>query len=197
MIFLSSYIFYWLLVLPSSQKQTVKIEQGGFIFAEACNGNGCDGLDFERFFQALVVELFGQPLEKISPDHPIWFAESRVTPQDLPSDAWLYGVQTCCRLGVVYSPISLSCRWQLNQPYGIKPEFTAAVQKDLDASTKIGINVVSYATGRELKQKLDSVTVLEEVRNQLPTDRGLFVLPKLQHNAGADDAARAIPNLMR
>ena len=185
--------------LTTAQKQLLKeyVEQGGFIFAEACQGNGCDGREFEKFFKALVVELFEQPLEKLSPDHPIWFAESRVTPQDLPSDAWLYGVQTCCRLGVVYSPISLSCRWQLNQPYGIKPDFTAAVQKDLDVSTKIGINVVAYATGRELKQKLDTVTVLEDVRNQLPTDRGLFILPKLQHNAGADDAARAIPNLMQ
>ena len=55
---------------------------------------------------------------------------------------------------------------------------------------------MSYDTGRELKQKLDTVTVLEEVRNTLPTDRGVFLLPKLRHNAGADDAARAIPNLI-
>lgn len=185
--------------LTMAQKLLLKdyVEQGGFIFAEACHGNGCDGREFEAFFQALVVELFEQPLEKLSPDHPIWFAESRVSPQDLPADAWLYGVQTCCRLGVVYSPISLSCRWQLNLPYGIKPDFTPAVQKDLDLSTKIGINVLSYATGRELKQKLDTVTVLEEIQNQLPTDRGLFILPKLKHNAGADDAARAIPNLVQ
>ncbi len=172
------------------------VEQGGFIFAEACHGNGCEGRAFEEFFQALVVELWDTPLEKLSPDHPIWFAESRVAPQDLPDDAWLYGVQTCCRLGVVYCPISLSCRWQLNQPYGLKPEFTAAVRKDVDVSTKIGLNVVSYATGRELKQKLDTVTVLEEVRSKLPTDRGVFLLPKLKHNAGADDAPRAIPNLI-
>ncbi len=185
--------------LTTAQKLLLKdyVEQGGFIFAEACHGNGCDGREFEAFFQALVVELFEQPLEKLSPDHPIWFAESRVSPNDLPQDAWLYGVQTCCRLGVVYVPISLSCRWQLNQPYGIQPAFTAQVKKDLDLSTKIGINVLSYATGRELKQRLDTVTVLEDIQNHLPTDRGLFVLPKLQHNAGANDAARAIPNLVQ
>ncbi len=185
-------------VLSAAHKRLLHdyVEQGGFIFAEACHGNGCDGSAFEKFFQALVVELWDNPLEKLPPDHPIWFAESRVTPKDLPADAWLYGVQTCCRLGVVYCPISLSCRWKLNQPYGIKPQFTAEVQRDLDASTKIGLNVVSYATGRELKQKLDTVTVLEEVRNTLPTDRGVFLLPKLRHNAGADDAARAIPNLI-
>ncbi len=185
--------------LSNDQKRLLKeyVEQGGFIFAEACNGDGCDGLEFEKYFQALVIELFEQPLEKIAPDHPIWFAESRVNPNDLPPDAWLYGVQTCCRLGVVYSPISLSCRWQLNLPYGVKPSFTPTVQKELDELTKIGINVLSYATGRELKQKLETVTVLEEVRNQLPTDRGVFLLPKLKHNAGADDAPRALTNLIQ
>jgi prenyltransferase beta subunit len=185
--------------ISPGQKRLLKdyVEQGGFIFAEACNGNGCDGQAFENFFRDLVVELFDQPLEKLSPDHPIWFAESRVSPADLPDGAWLYGVQTCCRLGVVYSPISLSCRWELNLPYGSKPNFSEAVQADLDTCTKIGINVVSYATGKELKQKLDAVTVLEEVRNQIPTDRGVFVLPTLRHNAGSDDAPRAIPNLIQ
>ncbi|MCA9133361.1 MAG: DUF4159 domain-containing protein [Planctomycetales bacterium] len=186
-------------VMSTGQKHLLKeyVEQGGFIFAEANNGNGCDGKAFEEFFRNLVVELFDSPLEKLSPDHPVWFAESRVSPRDLPQGAWLYGVQTCCRLGVVYSPISLSCRWELNPPFGTPPNFAPNVRKDLETATKIGLNVLSYATGRELKQKLDTVTVLEEVRNLMPTDRGVFLLPKLRHNAGADDAPRAIPNLLQ
>lgn len=181
-----------------ADKQRLKeyVEQGGFVFAEACHGNGCDGRAFENYFRKVVVELFEQPLEKISPDHPIWFAESRVNPGDLPEGTWLYGVQTCCRLGVVYCPTSLSCRWELNLPYGLKPDFTAEVQSELDTATKIGINVLAYATGKELKQKLDAVTVLEEVVRETSTDRGLFVLPVLRHNAGADDAPRTIPTLM-
>ena len=171
-------------------------EQGGFIFAEACNGNGCNGAAFENYFRKLVVELFEKPLEKIAPEHPIWFAESRVNPADLPEGTWLYGVQTCCRLGVVYCPTSLSCRWELNLPYGNKPDYNANVQKDLDAATKIGINVLSYATGKELKEKLDTVSILEEVVQETSTDRGLFVMPVLRHNAGSDDAPRAVPNLI-
>ena len=34
------------------------INQGGFIFAEACNGEGCKGAAFDRQFRALVAELF-------------------------------------------------------------------------------------------------------------------------------------------
>lgn len=172
-------------------------QQGGFIFAEACQGNGCDGREFEAYFQQLAVELFDQPLEKLPPEHPIWYAESRVDPSDLPEGAWLYGVQTCCRLGVVFSSYSLSCRWEQNLPYGIKPDYSDAVQADLDSGTKIGLNVLAYATGKELKEKLDAVTILEEVDDKTPTERGVFFLPTLRHNAGADDAPKSIPNLIQ
>lgn len=185
--------------LTQNQKQVLKeyVEQGGFILAESCQGNGCDGRAFEEYFRKLVVELFDQPLEKISPDHPLWYAESRVVPEDLPKGAWLYGVQTCCRLGVVYAPFSLSCRWELNLPYGVKPDYSAQVQDELSTATKIGINVLTYATGKELKEKLDTVTILEDVKNLVPTDRGVFFLPKLRHNAGADDAPHAMSNLIQ
>lgn len=172
-------------------------QQGGFIFAEACHGNGCDGREFEAYFQQLAIELFDQPLEKLPPEHPIWYAESRIDPSDLPDDAWLYGVQTCCRLGVVMSSYSLSCRWEQNLPYGIKPDYSEAVQADLDTATKIGLNVLAYATGKELKEKLDAVTILEEVEDKTPTERGVFFLPTLRHNAGADDAPKSIPNLIQ
>ena len=172
------------------------VEQGGFVFAEACQGDGCRGAEFERYWQELVVELFDQPLEKLPPDHPIWYAQTRVDPRELPADAWLYGVQSCCRLGLVYVPYSLSCRWELNLPYGNRPEYAAPLQADINTATKIGINVLTYATGKELKEKLDTVSLLEEVAQSTPTQRGLFVLPTLMHNVGADDAPRAAKTLV-
>jgi hypothetical protein len=182
----------------NQQKLLLKryVEQGGFIFAEACNGNGCQGIEFEEYFKRLVVELFEQPLEKLSPDHPIWSAEAKVDPKDLPEGTWLYGVQSCCRLGLVYAPYALSCRWQLNLPYGNKPDYSAAVQSDLNTSTKLGVNVLSYATGKELKEKLQTVSVLKEVQRKTTTDRGLFLLPVLAHNAGADDAPKSVKTLV-
>ena len=172
------------------------VEQGGFIFAEACDGDGCDGKAFDDYMRRFAAEVLGKPLEKLSPDHPIWHAERSVDLKAMPENFWLYGVQTCCRLGLVYSPISLSCRWELNMPYGARREYTPKIQAELDNATLAGINVLSYATGKELKQKLQSILVLDEVKNMTPTDRGVFVLPQLQHNAAADDAPRAITNLI-
>jgi hypothetical protein len=172
------------------------IEQGGFIFAEACDGDGCDGKAFDDYMRRFAAEVLGKPLEKLPPDHPIWHAERSVDLKAMPESFWLYGVQTCCRLGLVYSPISLSCRWELNLPYGLRPDYSPKVQAELDSATLVGVNVLSYATGKELKQKLQSILVLDEVKNTTPTDRGVFVLPQLQHNAGADDAPRAITNLI-
>lgn len=171
-------------------------DQGGFIFAEACNGDGCNGAAFEEYFKKLVVELLEEPLEKLPPDHPIWTAETSINPKDLPEGAWLYGVQSCCRMAVVFSPYSLSCRWERNLPYGNRPNYSENVQSDLDTATKIGVNVISYATGKELKQKLESISILQEVVQKTTTDRGLFVLPILQHNAGFDDAPRSTQTLV-
>lgn len=181
---------------PQREKLREYVEQGGFIFAEACNEDGCKGEAFEFSFRRFVVETFGQPLEKLPPDHPIWSVEARANPQSLPHDFWLYGVQSCCRLGLVYSPISLSCRWELNAPYGIKAARSAQLQKELDDATRIGVNVLSYATGKQLKEKLDAVSILEGHLPSPPSDRDTLIIPKLEHGAGADDAPRALPNLL-
>jgi Domain of unknown function (DUF4159)/Prenyltransferase and squalene oxidase repeat len=172
------------------------VKQGGFIFAEACDGDGCNGKAFDDYMRRFAADVLGKPLEKLSPDHPIWHAERSVDLKSLPENFWLYGVQSCCRLGLVYSPMPLSCRWELNIPYGARPNYEPKIQAELDNITLLGVNVLSYVTGKELKQKLQSILVLDEIKDLTPTDRGVFVLPQLQHNAAADDAPQAITNLI-
>jgi hypothetical protein len=172
------------------------VQQGGFLFAEACDADGCQGAEFDAEFRALVVELFDQPLKKLPPTHPIWFAESRVDPKALPEGFWLYGVEACCKTSVVYSPISLSCRWELARPFGTRPRIAPSVQADLDNAVKIGLNVASYATGRELKDKLDRVDIVQVQSEGAKYRRGTLFLPKLLHGGGADDAPRAVPTLV-
>ncbi len=184
--------------LSAAQKKMLKdyVEQGNFVFAEARHGNGCSGEGFDRSFRALMEELFEIPLQKLSPDHPIWFAETKADLSSMPKDFWLYGLETCCRTSVVYSPISLGCRWEIYRPDDQGRQLPDAIRRECQAATILGINVATYATGRELKDKLDAVEIARTTRDPKSLDRGLLRLPRLMHGGGAEETPRAIPNLM-
>ena len=184
--------------LNDAQRKMLKdyVEQNGFIFAEACNGDGCKGDEFEKSFRSEMEKIFDKPMQKIPPSHPIWSAETKVDPNALPKDFWLYGLEACCRTSVVYSPISLSCRWEVARPYGIRTKHNPAVEADISNAVKLGVNVAAYATGRELKDKLDAVQVVQPKRNKQSLDRGSLAIGKIMHAGGADDTTRAVSNLL-
>jgi hypothetical protein len=173
------------------------LENGGFLFAEACHGNGCNGEAFDRSFHALMRELFpDSQLRKLPPDHAVWYAQERVDPRHLPKDSefWLWGLDACCRTSVVYCPRSLSCYWELAHPYS-ESEFPAEVKNEIEQVARIGGNVLAYATSRELKEKLDRPQiVVTNPGGRSP--RGALVVPKLSHSGGPDDAPAALTNLL-
>ncbi len=110
------------------------VEQGGFIFADAC----CGSADFDRGFKKLMKELFPEKEHELQPlpeNHPIWLAKYRLDPKTCP----LSGIQHGARTAVVYSPKDLSCYW--NQ--AIDAASNPAVVK----ATQLGQNVIQYATG--------------------------------------------------
>ena len=184
--------------LTDSQRKLLKAytDQGGFIFAEACNGDGCNGEAFDKSFRKEMEVIYDKPFQKLPPSHPIWSAEAKVDPKALPNDFWLYGLDSCCRTSVVYSPMSLSCRWELARPYGIPPKRSASVESDIQNSVKLGINVVAYATGRELKDKLEAVQVIIPQGDRQALSRGALTIPKIQHSGGSDDTPKAVSNLV-
>jgi uncharacterized protein DUF4159/prenyltransferase/squalene oxidase-like repeat protein len=173
------------------------INQGGFLLAEACNGDGCKGDQFDADFRALMKRLFPESqLRRLPPDHAVWFAQERVNPKDLPKDEefWLWGLDACCRTAVVYCPRSLSCRWELGHPYHELP-YPDEAKRQIEACVRIGGNVLAYATNRELKDKLEKPQVSVLV-NKGRVPRGALVVPKLNHGGGADDAPHALGNLL-
>lgn len=183
----------------AEQKQVLReyIENGGFLFAEACDGNGCDGTAFDRSFRELMKEIFpDSELRKLPPDHPVWFAQEKVDPKHLPQDSafWLWGLDACCRTSVVYCPRNLSCYWELAHPYR-ESNYPAPVKAEIEAVTRVGGNVLAYATSRELKEKLDRPQIaVSNPGGKSP--RGALVVPKLSHSGGADDAPAALNNLL-
>lgn len=187
------------LKLDPEQKAVLRqyIENGGFIFAEACSGNGCNGAEFDRDFRALMRELFpDSELRRLPPDHAVWYAQEKVDPQHLPQDPefWLWGLDACCRTSVIYCPRTLSCYWELAHPYR-ESNFPPATKAQIEAVTRIGGNVLAYATSRELKEKLDRPQLAVSTPGGA-TARGALVVPKLSHGGGADDAPAALSNLL-
>jgi hypothetical protein len=162
--------------------------QGGFIFVE----QSCSGEQFDRDFRAAVAQMFPESsLRLLPPDHPVWFAESKVDPKYLPH---IYGVDACCRTSIVYVPRDLTCHWQLARS-GRMADYPAKVRGEIEAALKIGSNIVAYATNREFKDKL----ARPQTRVALQTealDRGMLRVPKLAHTGGADDAPNALANLV-
>jgi hypothetical protein len=177
--------------LTEQQKQNLKtyVAQGGFIFAEAC----CDGQGFDRDFRALAAELFpDSPLRLLPPEHPVWYAEQKVNPAHLRP---LYGVEACCRTSIVYCPGELSCYWELAGERQLK-QYPGPIKEEIDACLAIGGNVITYATNRVLREKLDTPFVASsDVSIDLP--RATLNVAKLLHAGGSDDAPAALGNLLR
>jgi Domain of unknown function (DUF4159)/A-macroglobulin TED domain len=157
------------------------IEQGGFIFAEAC----CSRPEFDMGFRALMKEIFPEPeyeLHPLAEDHPVWRAKWRLTPDVHP----LWGIEHGCRTVVIYTPSDLSCYWNQMEA---QPENTSVVK-----ANHVGQNVVDYVTGRELPaDKLEVRTTTKFVAEG--AKRGALHIAKLKHAGDWNIAPLAIPNL--
>ncbi len=157
------------------------VEQGGFIFAEAC----CDSKEFDKGFKELMARLFpeeGYQLKPLAADHPVWRSKWRLTPQDHP----LWGIEHGCRTVVIYSPDDLSCDWNQIETQSELPRVTKA--------TRIGQNVVDYATGRELPADKLAVPDVKDFKSD-PGRPGALRIAKLRHAGDWNVAPLAIPNL--
>jgi hypothetical protein len=158
------------------------VEQGGFLFAEAC----CSDLQFDQGFKRLMKEVFPEPdfqLKPLTEEHPVWRAKHLLSPDISP----LWGIEHGCRTVVIYSPLDLSCYWNQSENSPTNPAVIKAV--------KVGQNVVDYATGREMPA--DKLTV-REVRNfkvDAPK-RNALRIAKLKHAGDWNIAPQAVPNLM-
>ena len=169
---------------------TEYVNQGGFIFAEACCGDAA----FDQSFRELLGELFPDSgLRLLPPDHAVWFAEGKVDPKYTRP---LYGINACCRTSVVYCPDDLSCYWELSRGTR-KTTYPAAVNDEVEACLQIGENVLAYATNRQLKAKLDRPQIALSDGATREIDRGTLRIPKLSHTGGSDDAPHALTNLLR
>ena len=181
--------------LTKKQKTALKeyIDNGGFIFAEACQGDGCgDEVPFDRSFRMLMKEILpNSSFENLPMSHPIWraFYQLKKPTESRP----VLGIQASCRTSVIYVPQNLAGLWQLNQP-GWFEKHNDEAKADIDYTTKLGVNVIAYATGWDVKEKGERPKVKIDSKKILGSR--ILEIPKLKHGGGSDDAPNAWRNVM-
>jgi Domain of unknown function (DUF4159) len=163
-------------------KQILKnyVEQGGFIFAEACCGRN----EFDNGFRALMKEIFpDHELRPLPAEHPIWRSHAMVPPGSFPLEGIDYG----CKTVVVYSPKDLSCSWEGNLSKEGRGEL----------AFRVGENVIAYATGMEPPQArlaLVDAVVNDPTGKSIP--RGYLKVAQLRHDGDWQPAPNAMRALM-
>ncbi|MCL2710167.1 MAG: DUF4159 domain-containing protein [Planctomycetaceae bacterium] len=174
------------------------IDQGGFIIAEPQPG----GASFDRTFRALMERVFPEPgyeLTLLERSHAIWSAEQAIDPEHIRP---LEGIQYGCRTSVVYIPEvegkhSLSCLWEVHRHFlrgGADAQYPDVVQRKIDNGLGIGLNILAYATSRELRNK-DAIPE-HIVKTQTDSQRrGRIFLPFLEYGA-TNPAPNAPRNLL-
>jgi hypothetical protein len=158
------------------------VEQGGFIFGEAC----CGRREFDEGFKRLMKQVFPEEeyqLRPLASDHPVWRARHVLSPEIHE----LWGIEHGCRTVVIYSPQDLSCYWNQSETSAANP----AVIKAL----RVGQNVIDYATGREMPADKLATHEVTDFKGDSPK-RGALRIAKLKHAGDWNIAPQAIPNLM-
>jgi len=120
------------------------ILKGGFIVFDTC----CGKKEFADSVRKEMAAIFPErPLRRLDADHPLYrcyydVSTVRYTPAagisgDAPPP--LEGIDIGCRTGVVFSPLDLSCGWDMHTH-----THSAGVQAE--DSLKLGANLIAYAT---------------------------------------------------
>jgi len=185
-----------------AQKLRGYLDRGGFLVAENCCGKDA----FDAGFRKLIEKVFPEPeyrLQRIDPEHPIWRAEEPIPPKSLQNLPPLLGIEFGCRTSVVYAPDTqdekrhpLSCLWELSRP-GRETEYPASVQKQIAAGLSLGINILAYATNRELQNKEAFFVSPAAKAPDKGAARGTLYVPSLLHPGGCKAAPRALTNLLQ
>lgn len=176
------------------------LDRGGFLFAEGyCKG----GPQFDKGFRQLMKQVFPEPeyaLRLLDVDHPIWSADQRVAPSLVRP---IYGIDFGCRTSVVYFPPdppgkprpSLSCLWELSRP-GRDVRYDESIEVRIDAGLTIGLNVLTYAIGGELRAKDEILRPIVDPSSSAVEGRNQVEIATIRHTGGCTAAPLAVVRLL-
>lgn len=127
------------------------VEEGGFLFAEAC----CGDVEFARSFEKLIDRIApGSALRKMPPEHAVWTMFPGISPADFPDLQYL---DRGCRTVAVFSPAPLAGYWEESR---FMPKNGRNPQNRGEKAFCLSRNVIAYATGMELPKPKLTRTIL-------------------------------------
>lgn len=173
------------------QKLRMYVDRGGFLFFD----QSCSGGEFDHEVRALIAELFPGPDSKLAPlppSHPIWRMDRPVKPDSAPS---LRGVEASCRTVAIYSPDDLACRWEL-MGRGRELAYSPAVRARVELAEALGLNILAYATNREVGYKDPSLPTPSLAVDNPEKQRGVMQIANILHPGGCEGAPGALRNLL-
>ncbi len=183
---------YLQLTPEDKKKLRMYVDRGGFLFAERC----CGGNGFDVGFREAMRDIFPEAefkLRPLEPDHPVWLMQETVAPNLLPP---LWGIDVSCRTGVIYCPEDLSCYWELDRLGRDRPELSA-VQDKVRAARNIGLNILAYATGREVSFKNPAILSTATTVGTQQFARGTIYVANVLHPGGCHAAPAALGKLLQ
>ncbi|MEI7855407.1 MAG: DUF4159 domain-containing protein [Planctomycetota bacterium] len=157
------------------------LNNGGFVFAEAC----CGRPEFDADFRAMCKEMFpDNPLVLLPDSHAVWLASGKfaVPPGEFP----IWGIQQGCKTILMYSPKAISGYWEGN---------ATSIGRAATAF-QLGANIIAYATGLEApKPRLTEVEIFKgDLKSAVR--RGFLRVAQIKHEGDWQPAPLAMRNLM-
>jgi len=166
------------------------LQEGGFILAAPT----CSSNQFEAGFRAFVKQVMppGEgELKRLTQDHPVFRSEHPLQAESTP----ILGVDFGCRTSIMYSPEDLGCYWD----YWARvdpPNRNVNFKGRIIRATRIGVNILAYATGREPPAKTDVPEVARDNTELDQVERGLLQIAQIRHEGAWNAAPRALRRLL-
>lgn len=162
------------------------VQEGGFLFAEAC----CGDPEFAKSFESLLARIFpGGQLKKLPPEHAIWTMFPGVSPADFPDLMYL---DRGCRTVAVFSPSPLAGYWEERR---YMPKEARNPKNRGEKAFCLARNVIAYATGLELPKPKLTKTIITPKDSSIA--RSKFRALQLQYISDASAQTPPAPDALR
>ena len=170
------------------------MDEGGFIFAEAC----CGSPEFADGFRILMDKVFKKesPLVEMRDDHPIWSAHMPLNPIDFKANRKkqerIQCIERGCKTVVVFTPQPLAGFWEESR-FMPKNQLPPTTRGEL--AYRFAGNIIAYATGLEMPKPRLSRVQLNDLNEEKVISRQMLRIGQIRHDGDWNPAPQAMRNL--